>query len=622
MKKYFGFLIITVFVTVCSCDEYLDRAPLNSPSNESFYSTEEEVLMAINACYNNITAVNIIPGSNETLWPHLVNAFYRDHVTDIAATRLGTILFDPFKKGALNASSDLASREWSYYYTGIGRTNALLEGMVKAKEVMPVATYNRVESEARVIRAICYLNLILNYGDVPFVDKVINADNVEEAYTMERSPKAEILQFIYSEIDQAVPALPKTYTGSNRGRITQGAAYAMKARIALYMGDFTIAKASADSVIKSGTYKLYNSYRNLFTYRGQYNSEIILDFQYKNPERVNSMLNYNGPRNNSVGQSQSFPTEDLVASFECTDGLPIDESPLYDPTNPFVDRDPRLRGAIILPRVWDGTTVKTYGTVFNGIEYMSSKEKLFELGSTTNILAASLSKKEEKVLDTKTGAQITNQEVTNNFSSFTGYCVYKYIDSTDVAANQNCHTNFILSRYAEVLLIYAEAAVELNQIDQSVLDAINMIRARAYGNTNESGVTDINATNYPKITTMDQAELRKVIRRERKVELCFEGFRLDDLKRWGLLTDALDQRTNNGRPDNYTKLAPTDIPQIDDNGLVTFPYATQTYGLNNEMRKLRFFETFGVIPEAFNLFPIPLGERQLNPNLSQNPDYN
>ena len=336
-------------------------------------------------------------------------------------------------------------------------------------------------------------------------------------------------------------------------------------------------------------------------------------------QRENNIQYYAGPRN-SAGQSQGFPTEDLVASYECTDGKTIDQSSLYNPTNPFVNRDPRMQGAIILPRVWDGTTVKTNGTVFNGIEFMSSKEILFAADGKTK-LSTCLSEKEKTVLDTKTNKSIANQEVTNAFSSRTGYCLYKYIVEENVATPNNGYQNFILCRYAEVLLTYVEASVELGQIDQTVLDALNTVRARAYGNSTTSG-TNINATNYPKIISTNQAELRKIVRRERKVELCFEGFRMEDLKRWGLMVKTLNQRKNYGRPDNYTKLAATDIPAFDTDGMVTFPFADDKYGLTNEARKMRFYEQFGTIPDNFKLYPIPIGETQLNPGLEQNPGYN
>jgi hypothetical protein len=470
-------------------------------------------------------------------------------------------------------------------------------------------------AEGKVIRAICYIELIQKFGDVPFIKSFIDID---EALKLTRTPKSEILAFIYSELDEAANDLPAKYTKTeDKGRITKGAALAMKARVALYNSDWAVARSASKAVMDLGVYKMYPSYRDLFTYKAEYCDEIILDVEYHQLSRHHNFHFFNAPRN-SNGQSQNFPTEDLVASFECTDGKTIDNSPLYDPTNPFKNRDPRLYGAIILPRVWDGTNIKTNGTVFNGLEYMSSKEKLY--GADGKILPASLSEKEKTVLDTKTNKNITNQEVTNAYSSFTGYCIYKYMDEANMAISQQNFNNLILCRYAEVLLIFAEASVESGQIDQSVLDALNTVRARAYGNSSSSG-TNINATNYPKITTTDAAELRKIVRRERKVELCFEGFRFDDLKRWGLLQKALNQRVNYGRPENFTKLSPTDIPVFDSDGFVTFPYATETYGLNNEQVKLRYFEKYGIIPENYVLLPIPLNERELNPGLSQNNGY-
>lgn len=606
------FILYVVMMMFFSCNKFLEKNPLDGPSNVNFYSTSDEVLIAVNACYNYVTYVNLKGNS----WPNLPDIFYRDYVSDIAATRLVLTLWQDVLKGQLTSSSLLSSSAWSWNYTGIGRVNALLEGMVKAEESTTPDLYNRMKSESRVIRAICYMNLINDFGDIPFFDKTIG---MESALKIGRTSKEQILQFIYKELDEAATHLPASYTGSDRGRITKGAAYAVKARSALYNKDYEVAKAAAKAVIDLNVYQLHPSYRNLFTYAGEYSPEIILDYQYSSGGKMHNYHGFNAPRN-SGGQSQAFPTEDLVASFECTDGLPIDESPMYNPNDPFTNRDPRIFGAIILPRVWDGTTVSTNGTVFNGIEYMSSKEVLTDNNGSP--LPESLSEKEKTVLDTKKNAMITNQEVTNPYSSFTGYAIRKYMEEANVAAPGAGYNNFILYRFAEILLIYAEASVELGQIDQSVMDALNMVRARAYGNTDANGVTNINATNYPMISSMDASELRKVIRRERKVELCFEGFRLDDLKRWGILSEALNRRVNNGRPENYSKLSSADIPVINDNGLVSFPYADERYGANNGVRKLRFWEQLGQIPETYNLLPIPLDQIQLNPNLTQNPGYN
>lgn len=605
MKKILVSLII-LSAAIAGCNKDLDRFPLDRPSNENFYTNEQELLLAVNACYNYLT-VRMEGTSRGPL------NFSSDFVTDISGSRSTGNPFGVLKRGELSETHSVASLYWDHHYRGINRTSALLENMSKAEAKTSPPLFRQIRSEARVIRAICYMELIQKYGDVPLVTTSIGEN---EAFNATRTPKAEILQFIYKELDESVADLPKKYNGAaNWGRITQGAALAMRARIALYNKDWALARKAAKDVIDLNVYKLYPNYRELFTLKATNsitNEEAILLDQYNQLERTTSYHFHLGPRN-SNGQAQSFPTEDLVASFECIDGKPVDESPLYDPTNPFVKRDPRLFGAVMVPRVWDGTSIKTGGTVFNGFEYMTSREIL--KGANGSLLSSSLSEKEKNVLDQKSNKTVQNQEVTNTFASFTGYNLMKYIDSVFVSIPNAQYTNFILCRYAEVLLTYVEASVELGQVDQSVLDALNTVRARGYG------LTNISSTGYPKVTTTDVAELRKIIRRERKVELCFEGFRYEDLKRWGLLEKALNQHVTWGRPENYTKLAKTDIPQIDDDGFVTFPYAEETYGLQNEQKKLRKYETYGIITSKFYLLPIPLGERELNRNLTQNPGY-
>lgn len=608
MKKVLLFLFVLPAL-FWGCKKNLDKVPVFSPSNVTFYSTEAEIIMAVNACYQYV-------GARTTAFPTIPMQLLTDFVTDIGATRLNTSPYIVMKSGQLNSQQALSGFWWNLCYQGINRTNALLDNMGRAEASSNPVIFKRVKSEARAIRALMYTYLVQNYGDVPLVTKVLT---VEEGLQVDRTPKAEVSQFIYTELEEAAPDLPTKYTGGERGRITRGACYAIKARQALYNGDWQIAKNAAKACMDLNVYKLFPGYREQFLMRNQNNDEVILDDQFMQTSKTSANHQYMGTRMGG-GQVQAFPTEDFISGVECTDGMLITQSPLYSNTNPFANRDPRLYGAVILPRVWDGATITRAGTRFNGCEYMSSKEAL--KAPDGSILPTSLTKLEERVLDQKTGNIVANGDVSNPFPSFTGYALYKYADSIWSTSSNQCYNNFTLCRYAEVLLTYVEASVELGQIDQSVLDALNMTRARAYGNTNSSGVTDIDATNYPRITTTAAADLRKIVRRERKVELCFEGFRLQDLRRWGLLVKALNVRNNYGRPENYSILQADDIPVVDADELFTFPYATERYGATNEQLKLRYWETFGTVPAAYNLLPIPIGEIQLNPKLTQNPGYN
>ena len=120
-------------------------------------------------------------------------------------------------------------------------------------------------------------------------------------------------------------------------------------------------------------------------------------------------------------------------------------------------------------------------------------------------------------------------------SSQSGYYVRKFLDDVSVSNNLRPEeSNVILLRYAEVLLTYAEAKVEANEIDQSVFDAINLLRARAYG------VNISQTTLYPAVTGGTQNELRDIVRRERLVELCFEGQRRDDIIRWRMAENVMN----------------------------------------------------------------------------------
>src|SRR5690606_30270115 len=173
-------------------------------------------------------------------------------------------------------------------------------------------------------------------------------------------------------------------------------------------------------------------------------------------------------------------------SYECIDGLPIDESPLYDPANPFEHRDPRLKQSIATP-----------GDIFLGFQFETHRDSV----QCWNY-------------NVSPPQRVPNQDALNAFASFSGYCWKKMADPEDFPVyRNNSSLNFIILRLGEVLLNYAEAKIELNEIDQSCLDAINEVRGRE-------------SVQMPPIAAgKSQADMREIIRRERKIELAMEGLR-------------------------------------------------------------------------------------------------
>src|SRR5690606_1531759 len=146
----------------------------------------------------------------------------------------------------------------------------------------------------------------------------------------------------------AAEELPETWPGDEKGRATRGAALALRSRVALVAGDYELAASAAKLVIDSQVYQLYPDYRALFQYEGESNSEVIFEIMFQNGVYQHRMPVSVGSRN-SRANSTKVPTQAMVDSYECIDGLTIDESPLYDPANPFENRDPRLKQAIATP---------------------------------------------------------------------------------------------------------------------------------------------------------------------------------------------------------------------------------------------------------------------------------
>ena len=264
----------------------------------------------------------------------------------------------------------------------------------------------------------------------------------------------------------------------------------------------------------------------------------------------------------------------MADSWECTDGLPIDKSPLFNPKDPFKNRDPRL-----------GYTLAVPGSVFLGFQFETHGDSTMCWNYLTN-------------------KRVNNLEATHAYATFTGICWRKYANVEDRLAINDCEMNTILIRYAEVLLTYAEAKIKAGQIDASVLAAINKVRSRP-------------SVNMPPITTTDPTELFYAVCRERKYEFSGEGLRLFDIRRWKIAEIVMNQPLLGRMKKSY----PDKAPRIDNYGNSFYegiPIASQGESADFKMRIVDR-RTFNVNRDY--LWPIPYIERQTNPSLVQNPNY-
>src|SRR5690606_12740510 len=426
-------------LTFSGCQEFLEKKPLDSPATGSFLRNENEINVALTAVYRSINwDFGLVPYQSAT-----------DAWADIAILRandLGEGTFDTYNAHPANL--------WKNAYMTIQRANTMLDGMQAAKGNVPENAFNRMEAEARVLRAWSYHYLAFIFGDAPLITAPLS---VNEFYDRARTPKADIIKFIYDELDAAAEVL--SWQSTQRGRISKYVAHGLKARIALYNENFDLAASSAYEVIDNAGLSLNTRFQDLFTRSGQkpnQGGEIMFEILYTDAEtssRTNLPLG-NASRA-AGGQSGRFPNQRLVDVFEATDGKRIDESAVYDPKKPRENRDLRLKYTVALP----GDTVSMNLVTFVYDIYDDQTSFLNPDG---------------------TWSVKYNADFDNAFGpakSAVGYLWTKYT-MTDENAFQS-RVSFILMRYAEILLTYAEATIEGDKIDQSTIDAINEVRQRA-----------------------------------------------------------------------------------------------------------------------------------------------
>lgn len=520
-------LIIAALVFQNCNKDLLVTVPNDRISSAVFWKTDNDATLAANAVYRYLTE-----GAGTFLsW---------DGMTDIAMTHTTNTAVALLAQGQIDPLSSRVLGEWSHAYAGIRAANSFLAHVDQVKTTDP-ALITRLKAEVRVIRAYLYIRLASLYGDVPLVTKDIS---LTESENLKRTPVAQVWDFIDTELNAAAKDLPLSYPPNKQetGRITKGAALALDARAMLYAGRYQKAANAAKAVMDLNQYSLYPSYKNLFSYAAEDNQEVILDVQYIKDTFSNNIFSDVAPVSQH-GHPQYFPTKTIVDAYDMQNGLPItDSNSGYDPNNPYANRDPRLSYSVLVP----GDTLPD-GSIFNSYPNSSTGDAV---GSTFIV-------------------------------SETGFNEKKYMNKEDLTDPGNCGINIILIRYAEVLLTYAEAKIELNQIDQSVYNAINEVRQRP----------DVN---MPPITTgKTQAQMRQIVRHEREVELAFEGQRFFDIRRWKIAENIM-----NGDAQGIT------YPDSNNN-LQTVTVPGWTWAWNNRDY----------------LWPIPQTEIELNHNLTQNQGY-
>lgn len=523
-----------VLLAFSACND-LEQSPKDKFTDANFWQSVKNSELMVNMAYRQMYGADKM-WRDEALSDNVFNGRSWEDTRRIRA-------------GLADATLETFEKEWKDMYGGIKTCHKYLDNVNRVPD-MDAAFRDKRTSEVRFIRAWNYFRLVSFYGDVPFFTTDIS---LGESKVISRTSKATVLQFIHDELDEIMPLLPTRdeLAKEDKGRVTRGAACAFQARVYLYESNWPMVEEYAGRLINDqanyGTYSLYPSYEELFHSVNDYNEEVIFDYAFVPLVRTWGEMYARVPISQGAYLNDGAPTQELVESYIMGNGKTITEDPSYDENNPYIGRDPRLDYTIVYH---DYNWIKKDGSV--------------------------------EVIKTDPNKASNNPDLWNaGNSTSTGYYIRKYWDPQH-EANLQQSTNIILLRYADVLLMYAEAMFEQNKMNSTIWDqTIRLIRARA-------GFIHPDALNYPSLGTDN---MRKLIRNERRSELAMEGIRYHDVVRWKAGLEFFD------KPVRGAKFA--------NGGTAYITYDERKFNPNKDY-----------------LWAVPLDQVDLNPNLApNNPGY-
>ena len=564
MKKNIHIILMSAALMLTSCnDSFLDRIPHDALTDANYWQTETHLSSVANTFTSSLSGKDWL---NKT-----------EIMADSAPWSV-TTAWRTIGGGYFTSDASQINSVWNAAYTGIGRTNYFLNNYRRATGVKEEIR-ERYAAEAYFYRAYNYWILTSLFGDVPLITSELNVESPD--VFRGRDARKDVIDRITKDLEDHYKALPEyVAAGSSEfGRVSQCAALALLSRIYLYNGRYEDAVSACERAMSSAYYKLYNTghpdvdYVNLFNYTGRAsrnpaNKETLIAFVYNYDLGESSRTSHNLSRECWVPNDYArfTPTASMIECYLTKDGKIWDPNSATSYEDVFKDRDPRMTQSILAPGTkWEGgesgDMLSTDKTVFTYPKFDNSKDGCM---------------------------------------SYTGYYMRKYVEPSTVKDVGHDDNDIVLIRYAEVLLNYAEAKEQLGTLTQSDIDkTINLLRDRV-------GMAHLKLSEIPA-----GSDIRTEIRRERRVELFFEGHRYFDIIRWKQ-GEILGEDLLGVRKDYL------DPARLKEGIIGNLKWKTVN---GKEYLVLESGRTFN--PEKNYLLPVPFTQMQLNPQLApNNPGWN
>lgn len=494
MKKLIINVVVSAFV-FCGCQDFLDRQPLDQLSQETFFKSKQDIEAGLIPTYLRYRAQMIGGmGNGNGSAPDM------DALSDNGYSSSGFQGFQNIAQGGMTSTTGGAvTGLWEQAWQGVAYCNFFLDNLEReeVKSLINETDYKKYRGEALFNRCYFYFLLIQQYGDIPLI---LNAVTTDMPYIgLPRDPVSKIVTQLLSDMDLAIEGLPLVaYTN---GHAVKGSAILLKTRILMYDKQFAEAAATAYSLIgdPANPHRLSDNFSGIFFGEQENNPEILFSVWYASPDDLHQFDQYTGSR------MSCYPLFDLVKAFE-------EKSPGV--------KDPRLRMTLFMvgdPWVmYENPEVKTF-------QYTSKDPN----GGPDIIL--------DPTIYTYSAQQFPPRDATPRLSEgnipVSGLAWKKGVDTTKIQARDKVSSQHcVLMRYADLLLLYAEAMFEAGQgSDSKALKALNDVRGRV-------------GVEMPPKTELT----REIVRNERRVELAYEaGIRYFDIKRWDIAKDVIPLKDPN-----------------------------------------------------------------------------
>ncbi|MEX0774065.1 MAG: RagB/SusD family nutrient uptake outer membrane protein [Balneolales bacterium] len=485
MKKL-KYLMIVISFSLIGCDGLLDKSDPTATTFVEFFNDEEDLRRVTYSTYVDYFA------SGDRRLVH----YMHEGKSDNAYSRIDSDHHQQVANGSLSSNSRLAE----YYYTismkHIGRLNTYIDN-IDVPYVEDEDIRNRYQSVLEGLRVWHYFKLTDRFGDIPFLLDPADLDDARQPPV----PKEEIVQTLLAMGDDIAERLPPEQTTSNAYMFHKQSFLGILMRHSLYNGFYEEVIDYAQEIINTGDYELHPNYGDLFQYTAHDSNNEFIKINDDDARGGRNTLSFRdlGPHfRTGNGQSYLVPTKSLVDSYWTLQGRSIDNDDVMGNSkenyelDPTLNRDPRYEASIM-----------GHGDIFYGevIDIYNPNNPMFH---------------------------------ENTRASASGYWFRKYVSEDDAFRNGGSFEYGTL-RYAEVLLSYAEAKIMLNEIDGVTKGYINDVRERAGLDMTEADVT------LPYYDSYTQDDWIELIRNERRIEFAAEGLRYDDIIRWGIAEDVLNE---------------------------------------------------------------------------------